>query len=264
MKKVTAIIGSARKKTTYQAIQEFEKNLKQYGDIDFEAVFLSEYRLEFCQGCKQCFDRGEGFCPLKDDRDMLLEKLERSDGVIFATPSYAFQVSARMKNFLDRAAFLFHRPRFFGKTFTAVVSQGVPMGGKIRRYLESTGANLGFDVVKGSCVWTLEPMTELQQKKLRMEVQKLSERFYRKLTCTVPSTPSFLRLMQFRFTRTGIRSADVKLFDYDYYRDKGWFASDYYHETPMGPIKKFAGHFFDFLGRRLFTTNGPGSTKMAE
>jgi hypothetical protein len=29
MKKITAFIGSARKKATYQAIQEFEKNLKQ-------------------------------------------------------------------------------------------------------------------------------------------------------------------------------------------------------------------------------------------
>jgi multimeric flavodoxin WrbA len=155
MKKVTAFIASARKKTTYQAVREFEKSLKQHGDIDFEVVFLSDYNLEFCQGCKQCFDRGESFCPLKDDRDKLLEKLEHSDGVLFATPSYAFQVSARMKNFLDRIAFVFHRPRFFGKTFTAIVSQGVPMGGKIRKYLESSGENLGFDVVKGSCVWTL-------------------------------------------------------------------------------------------------------------
>ena len=71
MKKVTAFIGSARKKATYYAVREFEKNLKQREEIDFEYVFLSNYNLNFCQGCCQCFDKGEAFCPLKDDRDVL-------------------------------------------------------------------------------------------------------------------------------------------------------------------------------------------------
>jgi hypothetical protein len=61
MKKVTAFIGTASKKATYQAVQEFEQNLKHYGDIDFETAFLSEYRLELCWGCKQCFMKGEAY-----------------------------------------------------------------------------------------------------------------------------------------------------------------------------------------------------------
>jgi NADPH-dependent FMN reductase len=84
MKKVTAFIGTASKKATYQAVQEFEQNLKQYGDSDFETVFLSEYHLELCWGCKQCFMKGEQYCPLQDDRDVLLKKMEQSDGIIFA------------------------------------------------------------------------------------------------------------------------------------------------------------------------------------
>lgn len=244
-------MGSARKKGTYQAIQEFEKNLKKYGEIDFEYVFLSEYHLEFCQGCTLCFDKGEEFCPLKDDRDVLLEKIEQSDGVIFATPNYAFQVSARMKNFLDRFTYIFHRPRFFGKTFTVIVTQGFLGGNDIRKYLESTGANLGFDVVKGSCVRTLQPMTELRQNKLKQEIKKSSERFYKGLFRSTPSVPSFSRLMLFRISRTILQYIDVRYFDYYYYKDKGWFESDYYHETTLGPIKKFTGHLFDFLGRQI-------------
>jgi hypothetical protein len=64
-------------------------------------------------------------------RNVLLEKLEQSDGVIFSTPSYAFRVSGRIKNFLDRITYKFHRPRFFGRTFTAIITQGVPMGKKV-------------------------------------------------------------------------------------------------------------------------------------
>lgn len=255
MKKVTAFIGTAQRRATWQAILELEKNLKQHGEVDFEIVFLSDCRLEFCKGCTLCFDKGESLCPLKDDRDMLLQKMEQSDGVIFATPSYAFQVSARTKNFLDRIAYIFHRPRFFGKAFTAVVTQGIPMGGKIRKYLESSGANLGFDVVKGSCLWTLGPMTEQQTDKLKLEMKKLARRFYGALTRQKPTVPSLLRLMLFRMTRSGIKNAAVRYYDYHYYQDKGWFDSDFYRETNLGPVKKLAGCFFDFLGGRLFSTN---------
>ena len=129
-------------------MQEFEKNLKQYGEVDFEYVFLSDYHLEFCRGCKLCFMKGEEYCPLKDDRDVLLEKIEHSDGIILATPNYAFQVSARMKNFLDRLAFIDHRPRFFGKTCTAIVVQGIYGGGNILKYLNFASESHGFSCIQ--------------------------------------------------------------------------------------------------------------------
>lgn len=251
MKKVTAFIGSARKKATYQAVQELEKDIKQHEEIDFEYVFLSDYNLQFCQGCCQCFDKGEEYCLFQDDRDILLEKMEKSDGVIFASPTYAYQVSARMKNLLDRLAFLFHRPRFFDKTFTAIVTQGVPAGDNTRKYLEESGENLGFHVTKGCCVWTLDPMSEDQKKKLKQKVKKCSERFYKGLIRSTPPVPSVFRLMIFRTSRQGVRHAGAKYYDYDYYKAQGWFDSDYYYETSLGPIKKLLGRLFDLLGRQV-------------
>lgn len=251
MKKVTAIIGSARKKATYLAVQEFEKCLREYEDIDFEYVFLSDYDLKFCLGCCQCFDKGEGFCPLKDDRDVLLARIEYSDGVVFATPSYAYQVSARMKNLLDRLAFTFHRPRFFGKTFTAILTQGVPVGDNIRRYLEDSGANMGFHVTKGCSVWTLDPLTEDRRRKLEQKIKSCAKRFYKGLSRTKPPVPSIFRLMLFRTGRSGFQHAKVKYYDYYYFKEKGWLESDYYYETSLGPIKKLMGYFFDILGRQV-------------
>ena len=93
-----------------------------------EIVVLSDYDIGVCRGCKSCTNRGEERCPLKDDRDVLIEKMMASDGVVFASPNYSFQVSAIMKIFLDRLAFLFHRPRFHGKTFTGIVVQAIGMG----------------------------------------------------------------------------------------------------------------------------------------
>ncbi len=90
MKRVTAFVGSARKKFTYDAVRQFLDNLRSLGDIESEIVFLSDHRIGTCRGCKVCFVRGEEFCPLKDDRDVLIEKMTASDGVVFASPNYSF------------------------------------------------------------------------------------------------------------------------------------------------------------------------------
>jgi multimeric flavodoxin WrbA len=231
LKKVTVFIGSPRKQATYRAVQEFEENLRSYAEIDFEYVFLKDYHLEYCTGCKLCFDKGEEYCPSKDDRDLLLEKINNSDGVIFATPNYSFQVTALMKNFLDRLAFVFHRPRFFGKTFTVIVTQGIFGGASIVKYLENVGENFGFHVAKGCILRTLEPRTELQQKKISQEIKKASARFYKELSRQTPPTPSFFRLMLFRMSSTSIMTLlDEKYRDYRYYKEKGWFDSDYFHD----------------------------------
>jgi len=66
MKKVTAFIGTQTKKATYHAVQEFEKNLKQYGEIDFEYVFLSDITLSFA---------GAASCALIRERNIVLKKM---------------------------------------------------------------------------------------------------------------------------------------------------------------------------------------------
>ena len=250
MKKVLAIIGTQARKATYLAVQEFEKQLKAYQDIDFEYLFLSDYHLEFCQDCKVCFLRGEEYCPLKDDRNILVTKMEHADGVIFATPNYVLQVSARMKNFLDRLAYCYHRPRFFGKAATAIVTQGVFGGGPIVKYLLNAGQCLGFHTSPGCSLTTLDPLTQHQEEALRRKIKKAAASFHRELLHPAPP-PSLFRLLLFRMARTGIKHLDESYRDYCYYREKGWFTSPYFYPTSLGPFKTLAGHLFDFLGHRL-------------
>lgn len=252
MKKITAFIASSRKGATFRAVRELAEDLRAYGEIEIEYVFLKDYDLAFCDGCKLCFDRGEENCPLKDDRDLLLGKMERSDGIVFATPNYSFQVAARMKNLLDRLAFLFHRPRFFGKAFLPIVTQGIFGGGAVLKYLNNAGANFGFQVAKGCCLRTLEPETQRQKRSNGEKLKKAAARFCRELTRPLPRSPSFFRLAMFRVSRTSIRlMLDEQSKDYRYYREKGWFESGYYCEVPLGPLKRLAGGLSDLLGRAM-------------
>ena len=252
-KKVTVFVGSPnRGGATHGAARHFLDALESFGDVHGEIVWLRDYHVEVCRGCKSCTDRGEERCPLRDDRDLLIDKMMGSDGVVFAAPNYSFQVPALMKIFLDRLAFLFHRPRFHGKSFTAIVVQGIYRGGKIVKYLEFVGGGLGFRVVRGSCSRTLEPMSESALGKMKDTLAKQGRRFHDQLLRPAYPAPSLLELLLFRMTRTSYRlMLGEHMRDYAYYRDHGLFESDYYYPTRLGPFKKAAGALFDWAAARV-------------
>jgi len=246
--KVTVFVGSARRKHTYAASEQFLKNLQSFGNIDYEVVPISDYQIGICRGCKLCLDKSEELCPLKDDRDKLIGKINDSDGVVFATPNYSFNVSGIMKVFLDRLGFVFHRPCFFGKVCTSIVVQGVYGGKKINKYLDFVAKGLGFDVVKGCCLNSLEPMTAKDQVKFESVIYRQSGKFYSSLIKKEYPVPGLFELMIFRMARTSIHlMLDESWKDYEYYSKKGWFRTDYYYPTRLNPIKKLCGKLFDFV-----------------
>jgi multimeric flavodoxin WrbA len=248
MKKIIAFVGSAHKMNTYKATVQFLKNLQALGDVEYEIVTLSDYKLGFCRGCRVCFEKGEQFCPLKDDRDLLMDKIEASDGVVFATPNYSWDMSGIMKTFLDRFGFVCHRPRYFGKAFTSIVTQGITRGDKIVEYFDWLGMSLGFNTVKGSCVTILDPRTEKEQHKIDEILAEQSKRFYARLSKPADPVPSLYKLMMFRMSRTSIKTMlDDRSRDYRYYAEKGWLESDYFYPTRLNPLKKLAGNLFDSM-----------------
>jgi multimeric flavodoxin WrbA len=246
MKKVTAFVGSARKKNTFNAVVKYMENLQALGEVDFEIVRLSEYRLEICRGCQVCFNKGEAFCPLKDDRDVLLDKICASDAVVFATPNYAWDMAGLMKVFLDRFGFAIHRPRYFGKAFTSIVVQAVGRGDRIVDSFDWTARTLGFNTLKGMTITAFDPRTEKQQQKIDRDLIEHSKRFYRLLERPVFPEPSFFMLAGFRMSRSTLKTiARQDSIDYQYYAEKGWLKSDYYYPTHLAPLKRILGKVFD-------------------
>lgn len=251
-KRVTAFVGSAAKGHTYAAVVQFLNNLQAMGDVEGEIVRLSDYQIGICRGCRLCFNRGEEHCPHKDDRDVLIEKMKASDGVIFASPNYSFQVSALMKAFLDRLGFAFHRPQFFGKIGTSIVTQGIYGGNKIVDYLDFVAYGLGFKTVKGSCLMTMEPITAKQQRKIDRVLAAHARRYWAKLQQPAYPAPSLLDLAIFRFGRTKIRlDLDERSRDWRYYAEKGWFESDFFYPTQMGLLMKGAGRLLDSISASM-------------
>ena len=68
--KIVAICGSPKRGNTYNIL----RMLKQSNpEIDFKILMLSELDLKDCFGCYSCINTGEENCPLKDDRDLIID-----------------------------------------------------------------------------------------------------------------------------------------------------------------------------------------------
>lgn len=111
--KVIAIMGSPHKGRGYEIVQKIEAELSRLDEVEFSYIFLKVADLKLCQSCFVCIGRGEQLCPLKDDKNSIEAEILSADGVILSTPGYAMNVSAMMKNFIDRFAHSLHRPKFF-------------------------------------------------------------------------------------------------------------------------------------------------------
>jgi multimeric flavodoxin WrbA len=53
-----------------------------------------------CEGCRACF--GKGICKIQDDMQALHNKMLESDGIIFGTPVYFWDLTAQAKAIIDR------------------------------------------------------------------------------------------------------------------------------------------------------------------
>ena len=61
--------------------------------------------------------------------------------------------------------------------------------------------------------------------------------------------------MIFRMSRTSMKiMLDDRNRDYTYYKEMGWFESDFYYPARLGPVKKGAGKLFDTVSARMSTT----------
>lgn len=98
--KIVAINGSHRPgKGTASLIQAALEEARAAG-LETEMVELSSCNIEFCVGCNRCL--GQKTCTIQDDMTDIMAALKDADGIILGSPNYFANVSARMKNFMDR------------------------------------------------------------------------------------------------------------------------------------------------------------------
>lgn len=91
---------------------------------DIEIIELAQLDVNYCIGCNACLRAPA--CALHDDMDGLYLKMRNADGIVFASPNYFANVSARMKCLIDRTRPLhMMENQLKGKVAGAIVTSGL-------------------------------------------------------------------------------------------------------------------------------------------
>lgn len=244
--KILAIIGSPRKQgNTYKVTKLVEERMQATGGVEFEYVFLKDLDLGMCRGCRLCMDKGEEFCPMKDDRAMLEQKMQSADGVIFASPTYVGNVSGLMKNFIDRFCYVCHRPRFFKNAMVLTTSGGGGSGFMLMALAIAT-ETWGFKVVHKLGVimherhdWGMPREREALESAKVKKVERAARQFYDSIRAGPPK-PGVMDMARFSLTKQAHLKDEPGSADHQYWTEHGWYdkGAYYYYGLKPGIIKK--------------------------
>jgi multimeric flavodoxin WrbA len=103
--RILAINGSYRDDGVTDQAVEAAMEAAQAAGAEVETVFLREYPIEFCLNCRECTQKpgdAPGECVLHDGMRKLIDKIERADGYILASPTNFGSVTAVFKRFTER------------------------------------------------------------------------------------------------------------------------------------------------------------------
>jgi multimeric flavodoxin WrbA len=237
---VLAVMGSPRKKgDSYAATRLIEEKLTSKDNIAFEYLFLRDMDLGDCIGCGRCLRKGEDECPDEGDRELIEEKMSQADGVIFVSPVYSYTVTWLMKQFLDRFAYLVHRPRFFGTPAMVFVLRG-DMFKNAMKLLKRNVKSYGFYVPAQLGIPGLDTLTDTARARAEQHLEKETDVFWRAMKNPRWPAPSIYDLVSFNIWKMNASALREEFpADHAYWKKKGWLAPDarYYYPVNINPLK---------------------------
>lgn len=100
MKKLLILSASPRKNGNSDLLcRQFKKGAEESG-YEVEQIYLYDKKIGFCRACYACFKTGK--CVMQDDMEKILEKMQASDVIVIATPTYFMTMNGMLKNTIDR------------------------------------------------------------------------------------------------------------------------------------------------------------------
>ncbi len=130
---ILGIVGTPIKKGNCQYyLEEALRLVEADGHATTELVHLKDYKIKYCIGCEKCMrhvhqvQREVGYdihpvpvrdynCSIKDDMQILHEKMLDADGIIMVTPVYIASIPGQLKTFIDRCRTFVHDFRLNSK-----------------------------------------------------------------------------------------------------------------------------------------------------
>ena len=229
---ILAIVGSQRKRgNTARFVQMIGAELGALADragqpLTFETLYLGDLDIRPCRGCRTCFDRGEGKCPLRDDMPAVKAKMDAADGLLLASPVYVDDVSGLTKTWIDRLAYLCHRPGLGGKCAYPVATVGGSPTSHALRTMNGALLTWGYHLAgrTGLKMGALTPADDMAR--FRPEAAKVAARLFGAIVREDALRPTFVSLLAFKIQQLAWQREPADSYDVAYWHARGWLASD--------------------------------------
>jgi multimeric flavodoxin WrbA len=131
---------------TGRLLEEVLAGIKAFG-AETEVLSLKDLNVQPCVACDVCHKTG--VCNIKDDYEIIKDKLLACDGFILASPNYIFSVTAQMKALFDRCNGLIHCMALEGKYAAMVETSGGGEDEEVLAYMNRFVNTLGANSVGG-------------------------------------------------------------------------------------------------------------------
>jgi len=249
--KIIVLMGSPRKKDSFALVERIKNTIQAFENSEFEYVFLRNENIEDCRGCDQCFRKGEEFCPIRDNLNEIRAKMEEADGIIFACPVYAHQVTAPMKKFIDRLSWYFHRPVLFGKFSLIVVTTAATGLHGVIEYFKLVVKGWGLrlvGIIGVNSSWYFDGMKGFSpdyNAKINRKIDKAVETIMLARTGKQKASPDFFSLAMFLAMREKAKKLEC---DKKFWEEHGWFKARYYQEVRLSLPKLMVYKAIQYLG----------------
>lgn len=155
MKEIFVFVGSRKgeSSSTYQYTKMILDRVCTERPVKVTVAFADG--IELCSKCSSCF--GSGVCAINDRMNELKAKMLSADMIILASGVYFQQISAEMKNFIDRISYWAHTFELAGKRCIIVTTSGSNGNEIAESYLKRVAVSLGMQLIGTTCCHTMYP-----------------------------------------------------------------------------------------------------------
>ena len=223
--KVLTIIGTAHKGNTRAIVDLFLKEFEKEKNEFDEVVLPSDFQ-KICSGCANCILKGEDKCPHYNEVSRIVDKIEKADLIIMATPVFVGSCTSGLKALLDHFAYIWlvHRPKesMFNKVGLIITSAG---GSGVKQTVKLLKSNMfywGIPTIFNYGITTMKMGGNYCDYKKKDKIIKQVNKKTKKISKAIEKrrvglkTKFFFRLFEMT-QKNGWNKVDM-----DYWKENGW------------------------------------------
>jgi len=221
--KIIGLNGSPRRSNsrTGQLVKQI-LSVGQDAGAQVEYLEITGLKIGPCLACDKCHQTG--YCVQKDDFPNTFDKIMGSDGLVLGSPVYIYQVTAQLKNWIDRLGNTIHCKRFLGKYGAVVATAGGTGEKETADYMEIVIKRMGMQSVgQLACCISDDGLLDAGSP-LFTEATNLGHSLTKAIADKkiFPDQAREQEQLREYFRSVMMRRREKWSWEYDYWKEKGW------------------------------------------